>query len=53
MPRTLPVWMVSDSLTQIRALLKGKLTADVPVQTYRCRHCKAVVTLTAGALHLV
>lgn len=51
--RTLPVWLVSDTLTEIRAALAGVLAPDRPVLTYRCRVCKDVVVLHARDLYFV
>ncbi len=50
--RTLPVWLVSDALTQIRVALNGVLGPDRPVMTYRCRVCKDLVILRARDLDL-
>jgi hypothetical protein len=50
--RTLPLWLVSDTLVFLRQNLNGSLTADAPVMTYRCRHCKEIVILTAGDVYL-
>lgn len=51
--RTLPVWFVSDALTQMRAALAGVLGPDRPIMTYRCRLCKDLVILRARDLYLV
>ncbi len=50
--RTLPVWLVSDTLTEIRAALTGVIAPDRPVLTYRCRVCKDIVVLRARDLYL-
>ncbi len=50
--RTLPVWLVSDTLTEIRAALMGVIAPDCPVLTYRCRVCKDIVVLRARDLYL-
>ncbi len=50
--RTLPVRLVSDTLTEIRAALAGVIEPDRPVLTYRCRVCKDIVVLRARDLFL-
>jgi hypothetical protein len=50
--RTLPVWLVSDTLVFLRRSLNGALAPEMPVMTYRCRHCKEIVTLTASDVYL-
>jgi hypothetical protein len=50
--RTLPVWLVSDTLVTLRQQLNGTLKPDDPVMTYRCRHCKQIVILTASEVYL-
>lgn len=51
--RTLPVWLVSDTLTEMRAALAGVIEPDRPVLTYRCRVCKDIVVLRARDLYLI
>ena len=51
--KTLPVWLVSDTLVTLRRLLDGALDPDQPVMTYRCRVCKEIVVLTAADVYLV
>lgn len=50
--KTLPVWLVSETLVRLRHLLEGALAPDDPVMTYRCRKCKEIVVLTAADLYL-
>ncbi len=50
--QTLPVWLVSDTLVYLRQTLGGSLAPDQPVMTYRCRHCKQIVPVTASDLYL-
>ena len=51
-PQTLPVWLVSDTLAFLRQSLRGSLKPEAPVMTYRCRHCKQIVVLTASDIYL-
>jgi len=46
------VWLVSDTLAFLRQSLSGLLEPDAPVMTYRCRHCKQIVVLTASDIYL-
>ena len=50
--RTLPVWLVSDTLSFLRSRLAGEIAPGRPVLTYRCRFCKEVVILRARDLFL-
>lgn len=50
--RTLPVWLVSDTLKLLRERLAGALDPDQPVLTYRCRSCKQIIALKARDLFL-
>ncbi len=50
--RTLPVWLVSDTLTELRSALAGVLQPARPVLTYRCRFCKQTIVLRAKDLFL-
>jgi hypothetical protein len=43
---------MSDTLSELRLYLRGRMPASRPVLTYRCRHCKEVVVITAGQLYL-
>lgn len=50
--RSLPLRLLSDTLSELRLYLRGRMPASRPVLTYRCRHCKEVVVITAGQLYL-
>lgn len=51
--RSIPLHMVSDTLAKLREIIDGEMDADTPIQTFRCRHCKEIVELTAKDLYLV
>lgn len=50
--RTLPLRLVSDTLTELRGALAGTIHPSTPVLTYRCRYCKSIVVLRARDLFL-
>lgn len=50
--RALPIRLVSDTLSEIRAALAGRIEPRRPVMTYRCRICKEIVILRAEDLYL-
>lgn len=50
--RRVPIRLASDGLSLLRQHVRGQLPGDLPIMTYKCRHCKQVATLTAADLYL-
>lgn len=47
-----PIRLIPESLVILRRVLGTTLPADLPVGSWRCNHCKAVVPITLKDLHL-